>query len=193
MDEELLLENFQSLSEEIIEKIFFYLNIRDTISVERVCTDWKRISGSDSLWKHNCARLWRTKCLTPSTAHMTLLPTVNYTPLLSSLTVREIKGVLCARKIDYHGLCEKEELVALLESSTPPHVIQASPLIHAKWKANFVCSYLDSRRSEITKDELCSIKWYVCDSISLLFLLFIIIIYYLFLLLFYLLSVCDFS
>jgi hypothetical protein len=153
---------FQCLSEEIIEKIFYSLNIRETIKVEYVCTDWRRISGSDSLWKHNCSRLWRTKCLMPlptTLCAMSLLPSVNYSPIVANLTVREIKAILHARKQNYHGLFEKEDLVRLLETSTPQYVLQCSPLIQAKWKANFVCSFLDSRRSEITKDELCSIKW----------------------------------
>jgi hypothetical protein len=153
---------FEELSDEIIEKIFFSLTVREIVRIEFVCSEWKRISGSGAIWKNNCKKVWKNKCFFKEQIEkdcLELQPFPNYSPLIDGLSVREIKSILIARKKNINGIFEKEDLIDLMNSSTPPHILQCTPLIQSKWKANFVCAYLDSQRCSITKDEVCSIEW----------------------------------
>lgn len=162
---------WEELSDEILEKIFSYLlKMKDIIAIEFVCSEWKRVAASDSLWKERCNKVWSRKSC-PFLTVDAILPGVNYSPLVDQLSVKEIKYILQERKVKFHGIFEKEELVKLVQNSTPIHIRHCSDLIQSKWKANFATAALDSERIQITKEELCSLEWFDFYSFLIFLLL----------------------
>jgi hypothetical protein len=84
---------------------------------------------------------------------------MDYGALAECLTVKEMREILKLRKVKSVGLFEKSEWIEQIRSSTPtrsPKVLVPGPY---KWKASYAAKMVDSRRTIITKDELCSFEW----------------------------------
>ncbi|KAJ3321779.1 hypothetical protein HDV06_003928 [Boothiomyces sp. JEL0866] len=68
---------------------------------------------------------------------------------------KEIKGILKKRLIPVKGMLEKSELKKALLDSDPQDSIPYFP----KWKASYIAAEKDSKRTTITKEELCTTEW----------------------------------
>lgn len=80
----------------------------------------------------------------------------DYQDCHQDLSMKEIKSIIARREVYCKGLLEKSEFVDLLLKSTPkPHYGKWS----SKWKSSFIVAEKDSKRTIITKNELCSIHW----------------------------------
>ncbi|KAJ1555580.1 hypothetical protein HK405_000060 [Cladochytrium tenue] len=93
--------------------------------------------------------------------------------LLAGLTVRELRGLLVARRRPelLRGAADKDELRrAVARGSLPPY---APPqrgrgfTFRCRWKASFMVAERDRRRTKISKDELCEFDW--CVSVRMMF------------------------
>lgn len=151
---ELTIQN--DLPNEIIYLIFSYFQQpKDLCIVASVCSKFKIVAaGSDRLWKKLCEKRWKGKRGMP----LEVSYRADYTELHQLLTMKEIKikNILTKRGIYFKGLLERSEFVQLLLKTTPtPYYGKWSP----KWKAAYVIGEMDSKRTIITKDELCSSKW----------------------------------
>ncbi|KAJ3209559.1 hypothetical protein HDU67_006120 [Dinochytrium kinnereticum] len=144
------------LPDELSIKCMHYLTPRILSKSSMVSRRWRILSSDDSLWKPICQRRWATKKHIEHKLH----PRVDYTSLLDSLTVKDMKEILRARKVDMKGITEKAEMKQLVKSTTPAESPrQANMRWSGKWKASFIIAEKDAGRIDITKEELCSMKW----------------------------------
>ncbi|KAJ3344937.1 hypothetical protein HDU83_004590 [Entophlyctis luteolus] len=92
-----------------------------------------------------------------------LHPRVDYTKgLMGMLTVKEIKNLLTARKVDITGtgMFDKHDILNALATSLPKHSPRQDGIVwRSKWKASFIVAEWDSKRIILTKDELCNAEW----------------------------------
>eukprot|EP00274_Cyanoptyche_gloeocystis_P000294 CAMPEP_0196662340 /NCGR_PEP_ID=MMETSP1086-20130531/48270_1 /TAXON_ID=77921 /ORGANISM="Cyanoptyche gloeocystis , Strain SAG4.97" /LENGTH=165 /DNA_ID=CAMNT_0041997671 /DNA_START=207 /DNA_END=704 /DNA_ORIENTATION=- len=80
----------------------------------------------------------------------------DYRRCLSSLAIKEMKSILIRRNVDTRGFLERQEYTkAIVESE----YYKKDPPNRSKWKASYFSTEHDSRRTCITKEELCSITW----------------------------------
>ncbi|KAI8812776.1 hypothetical protein BJ742DRAFT_791753 [Cladochytrium replicatum] len=114
---------------------------------------FKQLANDDLLWKELCRLKWRKK------RHMThqLQPLVDYSHLISSLTIKEMKGILGLRHVNYKNLLEKSEFVHSVLTTLPDHAPKGK--WSGKWKSSYIVALLDSTRTKMTTDELCSFDW----------------------------------
>lgn len=80
----------------------------------------------------------------------------DYRDIHADLSMKEIKAILKRRGVYCKGLLERSEFVALLVDSTPKPFYGKYA---TKWKSAYFVAEKDSKRTAITKDELCSISW----------------------------------
>ncbi|KAJ3252197.1 hypothetical protein HDU77_005275 [Chytriomyces hyalinus] len=117
---------------------------------------WYSAANDELIWKTLCHLRWSSKKNIEPQLH----PRVDYTSLVPTLSVREIKEILKARKVDIRGLFDKSDLVKALLSSLPIHSPpQQGIRWSSHWKASFIIAELDAKRTILTKDELCNIEW----------------------------------
>ncbi|KAJ1568070.1 hypothetical protein HK096_007655, partial [Nowakowskiella sp. JEL0078] len=77
---------------------------------------WNKLANDDLLWKELCRKKWASK------KHMKLElhPRVDYSNLIESLSIKEMKNILERRQVLYKLLLEKREIVARLKETRPP-------------------------------------------------------------------------
>jgi hypothetical protein len=80
----------------------------------------------------------------------------NYISNLSALSIKEIKGILVRREAYFKHLIERKEFVELLQKT---NINGSMPPIRGKWKCSYISAEIDSKRTLITKSELCGRKW----------------------------------
>ena len=150
----LLMALLTLLPNELAVKILSFLkNRKELLKCTVVCQSWYKLANTDTLWKALCLQDWQGKQFTT----MDLAHRMDYHLLADELTTSEMKTILKQRKVKPVGLFEKSEWIQCIKSTTP----QKSPKgpWTGKWKASYIAKLLDSRRTAITKDELCSIDW----------------------------------
>ncbi|KAJ3098231.1 hypothetical protein HDU97_004183 [Phlyctochytrium planicorne] len=139
-----------------IKCLSFGLGPKALSRCSKVSRRWHLLATDDSLWKVQCRKRWAGKKHCPYRLH----PSVDYTTLLDLLSVREMKEILTSRKVDLKGVTEKSEIKDLVRTTTPKKApVQTNILWPSKWKASFIVAELDSKRIELTKEELCSLNW----------------------------------
>ncbi|KAI9335245.1 hypothetical protein BDR26DRAFT_865992 [Obelidium mucronatum] len=146
-----------ALPRELSLKVLSYLRGPKTLCrCTAASRTWNSLANDEILWKNLCFLRWgRQKHIS-----LQLHPRVDYTSLKSQLTVKEIKGILTIRKVDFAGLFDKSELITKLLTSIPKHSPNQEGIQwRSKWKASFIVGELDSKRIILTKDELCGINW----------------------------------
>ncbi|KAJ3261692.1 hypothetical protein HK103_004643 [Boothiomyces macroporosus] len=146
------------LPREILISIFSYLDMKELLNCSEACQLWNNVANDNSfykkfwyIWSHNSNRRWKGKWRMALELH----PRCNYSRIIDTLSVKEIKSVLKKRLIPIKGLLEKSELKKALLDSDPKDQIAYFP----KWKASFVAAEKDSKRTAITKEELCTTEW----------------------------------
>ncbi len=88
--------------------------------------------------------------------NLELFHRTDFSDITDQLSMKEIRRILQLRKAYTKDLIEKSEFIQLLKKTTPsPSLGKWSP----KWKAVYISAELDSKRTLITKDELCNITW----------------------------------
>ncbi|KAJ3029358.1 UNVERIFIED_CONTAM: hypothetical protein HDU68_012424 [Siphonaria sp. JEL0065] len=145
------------LPRELSLKIVGYLRGPKTLCrCTAVSRTWNSLANDEIVWRDLCFLRWsRQKHITNQ-----LHPRVDYSSLIATLTVKEIKAILTSRKVDFTGLFDKSELVAKLTSSLPKNSPNQEGIQwKSKWKASFIIGELDSKRTILTKDELCGFDW----------------------------------
>ena len=140
---------------ETLMQIFSYLNAKQVCKAQEVCKSWFMAGNQSPIWRKLCFLEWKGKIGIENELHFR----VDYTNLTHDLSMKEIKRLLVKRGRTYamRNFIEKTEFKKLLKESTPtPNYGRFSN----KWKASYTVSILDSNRTEITKDELCSLPWF---------------------------------
>ncbi|KAJ3060488.1 hypothetical protein BCR33DRAFT_852237 [Rhizoclosmatium globosum] len=145
------------LPRELSIKILGYLRGPKTLCrCTAVSRAWNSLANDELIWRNLCFLRWSIQ----KHISLQLHPRVDYTSLKDSLSVKEIKGILLARKVDIRGLMEKSEFVTKLVSSLPKHSPNQEGIQwRSKWKASFIVAELDSKRIILNKDELCTTNW----------------------------------
>ncbi|KAI8915849.1 hypothetical protein EDD86DRAFT_243818 [Gorgonomyces haynaldii] len=141
------------LPDELSLKILSYLTRNDILTCSLVNKRWNLLSNDDAIWKAFCMQDWQHKQFTT----MNLAHRLDLRHVVRLLNIREMKQLLELRKVKTVGLLEKSEWIEALANSTPKYS-PAGPWL-PKWKASYVAKHLDSKRTQLIKDELCSIKW----------------------------------
>ncbi|TPX37597.1 hypothetical protein SmJEL517_g00654 [Synchytrium microbalum] len=117
---------------------------------------WQSLCSDDILWMKLVERRWKNKLY----HHLDLHIRVDYTNLMESLSVKEMKSLLKRRQVSVAGLVEKSELADAVVKSLP----QFSPTVPSKnnsgkWRTSYIVAELDSKRTRITKSEVTGIEW----------------------------------
>ncbi|KAL2913710.1 hypothetical protein HK105_206726 [Polyrhizophydium stewartii] len=142
------------LPPEMALRILGELPVEDVVRCLGVSRTWNKLARDDSIWRELCRKRWADKFNHPHELHVR----VDYTNLARDLSVREIKRILARRGITSAAKCvEKGELVELLKHTTP----YGSPKVRLspKWLASYAVAELDSKRTEISVEELTSVEW----------------------------------
>lgn len=137
---------------EILLYICTYFDVKDLLNLSLVSSQFNAISSSNVLWKELARIHWKSKRIAFQLFHR-----LDYSPIIKDLSIKEMKKILSARKTKYNHLIEKNEFKELVLASTPLHSYKFNH--YPKWKASYAAAQLDSKRTKITKDELCSRKW----------------------------------
>ncbi|KAJ3354047.1 hypothetical protein HDU91_005825 [Kappamyces sp. JEL0680] len=145
--------SIQEFPNEIILNVFSYLRTaQELVRVGTVCRQWHKVAGENVLWRALCAQRWKDKQGMTLELHYR----ADYTDIHHTLSIKEIKEILRKRSVYMKGLLERSEFVELLLKTTPA---TTKGRWAPKWKAAYITAELDSKRTEITKDELCSRHW----------------------------------
>ena len=138
------------LPNEILRSIFRYLSPEDLSRTALVCKKWFN-TPVESLWKFWCQYRWKSK----KNMKLELFQHANYSLVIKELSVKELKSILTRRNVKYQHLIEKSEFADLVLKTTTKLAVPA----HGKWKSSYINAELDSKRTAISKYELCSKKW----------------------------------
>jgi hypothetical protein len=141
----------ESIPTEVWTHIFHHVTLKEIKTLSSVCKHFYTILDTNSIWKPIAFQLWKGKQM-----GLELFKNTNYSQLIPQLSMKEIKRLLILRNQYIKDLIEKKEFVELLKKSDP---IGMPILCCNKWKASYICSIIDSRRTQITKAELCSKNW----------------------------------
>ncbi|KAJ3417263.1 hypothetical protein HDV05_005719 [Chytridiales sp. JEL 0842] len=156
-DQTVRIDILSRLPSEMSIKILGYLRGPKTLArCAAVNRTWNRLANDELNWKALCFLRWSTKQHIAKELHTR----VDYSSLIQRLTIKEMKGILQSRKVDTRGLMEKSEFQERIINTLPKNSPDQTGIIwRSKWKASFVVAELDSKRTILTKDELCSLRW----------------------------------
>ena len=144
------------LPPELLQVVFSYLDVQSLCRATQVCVAFRDNADVEYLWRDLCARRWRGKKL--AVHEVSHKANLSHPAAAAALTVSELKSILRLRHVQVAGvLREKGDLVAAVRKSCP-EVAFRIPL-PTKWKASYAAAELDSRRCEISMDELTSFPW----------------------------------
>ncbi|KAJ3322880.1 hypothetical protein HDU76_013785 [Blyttiomyces sp. JEL0837] len=145
---------------ELAIKIFSHLRGPKTLArCALVSRRWTASANSELNWRNLCKIRWsRQKHI-----HFELHPKVDYTSLVSSLSVKEMKGILKSRGVDdgkVKACLDKEDLKGLVSSTLPKGAMPQDGVVwRSKWKASFVVAEWEGKKTVLTKEDLCSLNW----------------------------------
>jgi F-box-like len=140
---------------EILMQFYSYLTAKQICKAQSVCKSWWNAGNQSPNWRRLCFMEWKGKIGIENELHYR----VDYSNLTHDLSMKEIKRILIKRGKQYamRNFIEKREFLKLLLETTPtPTYGRWSN----KWKSSYIVALKDSKRTEITKDELCSLPWY---------------------------------
>mmetsp|Transcript_167863 Transcript_167863/g.533815 ORF Transcript_167863/g.533815 Transcript_167863/m.533815 type:complete len:232 (+) Transcript_167863:125-820(+) len=136
-------------------RVLFCFSASELCAHARLSKRFHSLTNEDDLWIALCKLLWAGK---QRVKNGELFRNGDYS--LVRLSVPECKSLLLRRGVDIAGITEKPELLDVVQASTPPlWVRQPRPPILVKWKTSFACAVEDSRRQEITEEEIAELRW----------------------------------
>jgi hypothetical protein len=138
----------------VLADILSFLRPQDLFQACCVAKIWREASDSDFIWHKHCSLLWHNKAgVVEGVLHSaTYLSDIGF----QSLSIKEIKTLLAARDVRTARFIERSEFLQALTNSQS--LLSGKPLI-SKWKSSYVQSVKDSKRTDITKKELCGSTW----------------------------------
>jgi len=119
----------------------------------------REMCEQDDVWLKRINAHWENKLnVTPGS----IFPAANFSDAaLATLSVKELKQVCAFMHISASRFLDKTEFrnaIAAVRKTRSFKRAFGMPR-QLKFKASYVCAELDSRRTVITEDELCSIEW----------------------------------
>ncbi|ORX89285.1 hypothetical protein K493DRAFT_69924 [Basidiobolus meristosporus CBS 931.73] len=155
---------------EIVTRIFSWLDAADICQASLVSRSWRLICNQESIWQELCQRSWSNK----KGVAPTLQPRADYSgDCAYRLTADELLTILELRKQEFRSE-STAELVEIVQRTTPS-LTKAVANFRSKWKANYAFAQTDSRRCDISIEEVCG-EWVLevgriqkCDPIDVSF------------------------
>lgn len=86
--------SYDLLPEEILLKCLSYIDVLDTLIIDRVCTTWNRVASDETIWiRIACERKINMKLEAPSTKAKVLLSSAPYCKQARKLFYRELEAI----------------------------------------------------------------------------------------------------
>ncbi|CAJ1359403.1 unnamed protein product [Effrenium voratum] len=143
------------LLEETWLQVFTFLEVPELCRAGALCSKFRALAADEELWRRLCKRRWAGKQWMP----LDLFRNGDFRGL--RLSVPELRSLLKRRDVDIAGATEKSELIGALEASTRLRGAECTLSIPGKWKRSYACAELDSKRSNITTEEVSHFRWHL--------------------------------